>query len=483
MANPYQFLNPLGAGLVGLPDAYRREQEAIEADRMAKLERANKMEQMGRQKAMSDIINANPPGEEGMTSEYMSRLQQKLGQAGFGREAMEMASKARTLGAQEQESQQERMHYNLASAAKWMSIGNSQATQYHLDEAFRGVPLNVQYEGKDAEGNYTVNMTNEDTGVSEKHSFGEDELRELASDPLKYFQMANQKAVEKRKMAELEVKAGKVGTEAEYKGRMAAVAEKNAETRAKEAETKRAHFERVDSIRKASGAKSNLIGNISPSLMEYMDEQERQGLHVPVPRSPASLAVLEAKAEMWKRDPYSAAGARADLKANTQALTKMQILQSNLTSFSKTADDNADLLMKSASKIAQTGFKLGNKTIRAIERQAGDKGIGEFDALLRSVKAEYAKLTSGNMGAVHVGVEREMDKILDGSATYEQLVSVINALKKEGHNRLKRNQEEIDSLSGKISKKNKVIKKEPQVPAAPAQEKTQRGGSSPADLF
>lgn len=143
-------------------------------------------------------------------------------------------------------------------------------------------------------------------------------------------------------------------------------------------------------------------------------------------------------------------------KANTAALTKIQQQQTMVGAFEKNFNKNADIALELSGKVDRTGVPLANKWINAGKRSiTGDSDLSAFDASVKAVSNEYAKIISGSMGntATAEGEIKKIEGLLNAAQTPEQLASVINLMKRETHNRMQGFEDEKTTLRSTMTTK------------------------------
>lgn len=129
---------------------------------------------------------------------------------------------------------------------------------------------------------------------------------------------------------------------------------------------------------------------------------------------------------------------RATYQATANALTQTTRNLNAVEAFEATADKNAGLLEQRLSRLpGQNLPRFLNTPIRAIAAQFGNEAMAEIAALRQSVQAEYARIISqpSLVGVLTDAARREMETVLDPSATVGQLRATLSVLKAEAKNR------------------------------------------------
>jgi hypothetical protein len=145
-------------------------------------------------------------------------------------------------------------------------------------------------------------------------------------------------------------------------------------------------------------------------------------------------------------------------KANSAALAKIQQQQTMVGAFEKNFNRNADIALEYSTKVDRTGVPLANKWINAGKRSiAGDPELAAFDASVKAVSNEYAKIVSGSMGntATAEGEIKKIEGLLNAAQTPQQVSAVINLMKRETQNRMTGFDEEKAALRSTMTTNKK----------------------------
>jgi hypothetical protein len=144
---------------------------------------------------------------------------------------------------------------------------------------------------------------------------------------------------------------------------------------------------------------------------------------------------------------------QALLPADKASLTRLTAQKDQLEQFSNTLHDNSDLLLNIAKKIPDVGSKFGNRALREAFNQLGSQDVSAFNTSLASVQSEAARiLNSGPTLGGHLtdSSRRELQAIIGSDFTYGQLQGAIATIKAESANRLKNQDKQIGSVTGRI---------------------------------
>lgn len=141
-------------------------------------------------------------------------------------------------------------------------------------------------------------------------------------------------------------------------------------------------------------------------------------------------------------------------KANSSALTQIQKQQTMVGAFERNFVKNADIALELSEKVDRSGMPIINKWVNAGKRSVGgDPDLAAFDASIKAVANEYAKIISGSMGntATAMGEIKKIEALLNAAQTPQQVASVVNLMKRETKNRMAGFDEEKAHLRGSMS--------------------------------
>lgn len=152
--------------------------------------------------------------------------------------------------------------------------------------------------------------------------------------------------------------------------------------------------------------------------------------------------VLSKAAEIAKNEdksPEDIIADRAGVKADTMSLGQLTKMSDSAISFERTALEN----MKIAERLAQkgTGTSAGpvvNRWVQAGRRETGDPDVKAFDAAVKTVAAEYAKIMSGATGAggATEGARAEANSMVSSIDSPEAIQKVFDeVMRPDMHNR------------------------------------------------
>lgn len=144
---------------------------------------------------------------------------------------------------------------------------------------------------------------------------------------------------------------------------------------------------------------------------------------------------------------------RAFYQSNKASLDQLQKNSDSVQSFMNTADRNAALLKTTLDKIPDTGSPLFNQPLRSFEKNvAGDQNLAAMATYLRSVQNEYGRIVAqpNLAGQLTDTARKEASDLVDGNATVGQMLASLEALNKEGSNRLLSLGEQIGRIQQRI---------------------------------
>lgn len=218
-----------------------------------------------------------------------------------------------------------------------------------------------------------------------------------------------------------------------------------ADVRAKEAaEGKEASFTpgAIDN----AAARYNIDGTLPPMGMGNAGSQARS-------------AILNRAAELAGANglsPDEQRIAQIGNKGNSAAISKLQQQKTMVGAFERNFNMNADIVKEFSAKVDRTGVPIMNKWINAGKRAvAGDPELSAFDASVKAVSNEYAKIVSGSMGntAVAEGEIKKIESLLNAAQTPQQVTAVVNLMQRETHNRMQGFDDEMSSLRESMKQK------------------------------
>lgn len=170
-------------------------------------------------------------------------------------------------------------------------------------------------------------------------------------------------------------------------------------------------------------------------------------------KNPLRAKIINRAAELGGPD-FNPAANKADLASEQASLSNLTKQHTSMTAYGETANKNADLMLRFANKIPDTGSPLINSLVRGpMQRVLGNKEIAEFNTALSTVQPEFARiLTQGPTGSgpLSDSARHELQAVIDGNFTRKQLFAALAVLKQDAKNRTKSYQDAIDETKARI---------------------------------
>ncbi len=144
---------------------------------------------------------------------------------------------------------------------------------------------------------------------------------------------------------------------------------------------------------------------------------------------------------------------KANLRANSQSLTKLQSQADAVEAFENTVNNNTKVMKDAMASIKDTGTRFGNKLLRATQSQMGDPSIARFQTALRAIQNEYARIiTQPNLsGPLTDTARHEVEELAKGDFTKEQLMAAVEVLEKDAANRRDSFDRQIAEVQARLS--------------------------------
>lgn len=137
-------------------------------------------------------------------------------------------------------------------------------------------------------------------------------------------------------------------------------------------------------------------------------------------------------------DAQAASLNRAAFKSAQTGLTALTKQRTLVGAFERTALKNLEIAVEESGKVDRTGVPAVNRWLLAGKKNlTGDVEVGRFNAALTSALNEYAKVLSGATGAAGISdaARREAEELLSTASTPEQVVGIVEIMKREMANR------------------------------------------------
>lgn len=141
-------------------------------------------------------------------------------------------------------------------------------------------------------------------------------------------------------------------------------------------------------------------------------------------------------------------GIRANYKANSGELQKLQTQYGQIAGFEKNVEAQFEPLMDAAQKVTTTRSELFNKVIVPLQEGLSMPGTKSYTTYLGTVADEYAKVMGGQ-GQTSDQARNHAQKILNDGLSKNNLKESVNTLYKEMNFRLNKMQEELANATGR----------------------------------
>lgn len=190
-------------------------------------------------------------------------------------------------------------------------------------------------------------------------------------------------------------------------------------------------------------------------------------------------AVIDRAAELQKERGGTMAevpGQQAEFKSNSGALNAITKDLAAIRPYKDMLDTNAEILKTLAKDAVATGSPFVNKPINWIEQHAaGDPKMAEFLAQMHFVQSEAARVLQNPrlVGPMTDTAKQELNAVLNGNMSLDQIESVVNRIQSDGNNRINAMENERKTL---INNMTKGSRGNAATPASAAPANSQSGG-------
>lgn len=154
-----------------------------------------------------------------------------------------------------------------------------------------------------------------------------------------------------------------------------------------------------------------------------------------------TAAILHRAAEIAKESGNSGEATRLQQisnKASSTALGQLTKQKNMVLAFEKNAVLNADLALQASEQVDRLGSPVIDRWLQAGRKSiAGDPNVAKLDAAMRTFVNEYARVTTSvtGGGVTSDTARKEIEDLLKGAHTKEQVRAVIGLMKQEMENR------------------------------------------------
>lgn len=208
-----------------------------------------------------------------------------------------------------------------------------------------------------------------------------------------------------------------------------------------------------DETLRAAAAKYNIDGTLPPLGMGQQAAANKAAI------------LEEATRQSTGVDPGDRARAQITNKATIQALSPMFRQAGFIEQYERQFQDNVKLLQQQIPALNNGTIPIINKWVNAGKSNiAGDPAVTNFNAAVKAVQNEFAKIVSGSTGNQQIAVSeiQRMEKLLNDAQTPDQIMGVLNMYVQETQNRIR-------NVKGVLSEmKNSLTPATPRAGAAPA---------------
>ena len=206
--------------------------------------------------------------------------------------------------------------------------------------------------------------------------------------------------------------------------------------------------------RKRPPASANVSVNlnddaVTQNAVRYNQTGELPSLGMGASGAEARARIINRAAELGG----DIAGNRAGYAANKGALTSMERLNAQVSSFEATARKNLDLALQQSALVDRTGSPMLNRISQAVKTNVwGDPELQAFHTAVLTAANEYAKVVTGQTGgaAVSDAARREVQTLLDTAQNPKQFKAAVDVMKQEMANRVGSLEEELKRLQGNL---------------------------------
>lgn len=173
---------------------------------------------------------------------------------------------------------------------------------------------------------------------------------------------------------------------------------------------------------------------------------------------------------------------RAQLKADTSDLSKMQLIRDSAVAYERSAANEFNLAVSNIPQSPEPlNMQILTRWARTGERQFGDVQVPKFMTALISALDEYAKVISGGTGSVAASTDSARAQALSlipEGATTKQIPAIVNTIKQGMDFKIASYDDQLAEIRSRISGGNPVTKQAPPTPT-PGSGWDGQGGQAP----
>ena len=195
-------------------------------------------------------------------------------------------------------------------------------------------------------------------------------------------------------------------------------------------------------------------GDLDPATLDMVARTYLQTGALP----PLGMGAAGVRTQILRRaaaiDPNAnIGGAQATFRADSGSLAAIQKQMDAIQSFKNTAKANAQLMLKLAGRITDTGSPLANQVVRLAQSKAlGSVDVQNFQTALAVFQPEAARiLNNPNLsGQLTDAARHELQAMISGNMTLPQLQGAVATLNQDFANREAALAQQRDLVKGRI---------------------------------
>lgn len=121
-----------------------------------------------------------------------------------------------------------------------------------------------------------------------------------------------------------------------------------------------------------------------------------------------------------------------------RSLTQLRVISNAAKAFQRTAGANAKIVRDLALRVPDTGIRAVNGLVRPALSMLGDPAVAAFEASLKPVQAEYARIMDSPTlaGQLTDDAKKQMRAVIGGDFTRDQLLGSLAVFEMDSDNRI-----------------------------------------------
>lgn len=215
-----------------------------------------------------------------------------------------------------------------------------------------------------------------------------------------------------------------------------------------------------------------LAGGMNSNALDLAAWQYLQTGQLPTRNANLINPIMNRAAQLQEQfslpDP---AASGAEYSADRSSLNRIQGQIDSITAFENLAKRNIDTLKGTLNELPDVGASFLNKPLRMVLRATGDPATARFATALRPVQAEVARILNGSSnltGVTSVHAQQEVEELLKGDYTVQQLMAAIDILRRDMEARPQELTAQKEQIQGRIKSRGSQGAGSPNVPPTPA---------------